>query len=126
VLYIGIYSRILPSSLSESQDQDYVRTARAKGLTERRVLMRHSLRTSLIVFVSLFGLDFGALVGGGALLTEVVFGLHGVGKLTYDSLTNLDLPVIMATVMYASFFVVVVNALVDVLYAALDPRVRLA
>jgi peptide/nickel transport system permease protein len=126
VLYIGIYARILRSSLIESQDQDYVRTARAKGLTERRVLMRHSLRTSLIVFVSLFGLDFGALVGGGALLTEVVFGLHGVGKLTYDSLTNLDLPVIMATVMYASFFVVVVNALVDVLYAALDPRVRLA
>src|SRR6185503_1655711 len=114
------------SSLIESQDQDYVRTARAKGLTERRVLMRHSLRTSLIVFVSLFGLDFGALVGGGALLTEVVFGLHGVGKLTYDSLTNLDLPVIMATVIYAAFFVVVANAVVDLIYAWLDPRVRRA
>ena len=70
------------------------------------MLLRHALRTSLIAFVSLFGLDFGALVGGGALLTEVVFGLHGVGKLTYDSLQNLDLPVIMATVMYAAFFVV--------------------
>ena len=75
---------------------------------------------------SLFGLDFGALVGGAALLTEVVFGLNGVGKLTYDSLQNLDLPVIMATVLYATFFVVLVNALVDLVYAWLDPRVRLA
>jgi peptide/nickel transport system permease protein len=124
VLYIGIYARVLRSSVIEAQEQDYVRTARAKGLTERRVLMRHSLRTSLIVFVSLFGLDFGALVGGGALLTEVVFGLHGVGWLTYDALQNFDLPVIMAAVMYAAFFVVAANALVDLLYASLDPRVR--
>ena len=101
-----------------------MRTARAKGLTERRVLVRHALRTSLITFVTLFGLDFGALVGGGALLTEVVFGLQGVGKLTYDALQNLDLPMIMATVMYASFFVVLANALVDLLYVLLDPRVR--
>jgi peptide/nickel transport system permease protein len=126
VLYIGIYARVLRSALIEAQEQDYVRTARAKGLTERRVLLRHALRTSLIVFVSLFGLDFGALVGGGALLTEVVFGLHGVGKLTYDSLQNLDLPVIMATVVYAAFFVVAANAVVDLLYAWLDPRVRRA
>jgi peptide/nickel transport system permease protein len=76
--------------------------------------------------VSLFGLDFGALVGGSALLTEVVFGLPGVGKLTYDSLTNLDLPVIMGCVLYAAFFVVLANAVVDVLYAAIDPRVRRA
>jgi peptide/nickel transport system permease protein len=76
--------------------------------------------------VSLFGLDFGALVGGSALLTEVVFGLPGVGKLTIDSLQNLDLPVIMGCVMYAAFFVVLANAVVDVLYAALDPRVRRA
>lgn len=126
VLYIGIYARVLRSSLIESQEQDYVRTARAKGLTERRVMLRHSLRTSMIAYVSLFGLDFGALVGGAALLTEVVFGLHGVGKLTYDSLQNLDLPVIMAAVMYAAFFVVFINAIVDVLYAWLDPRVRYA
>ena len=125
VLYIGIYARVLRSALIEAQEQDYVRTARAKGLTERRVLVRHALRTSMIAFVSLFGLDFGALVGGGALLTEVVFGLHGVGKLTFDSLQNLDLPVIMATVMYAAFFVVVANAVVDLLYAWLDPRVRI-
>jgi peptide/nickel transport system permease protein len=87
-------------------------------------LLRHALRTSLITFVSLFGLDFGALVGGGALLTEVVFGLQGVGKLTFDALQNLDLPVIMATVMYSSFFVVAANAAVDVAYTFLDPRVR--
>ena len=103
-----------------------MRTARAKGITEREVMLRHSLRTSMIAYVSLFGLDFGALVGGAALLTEVVFGLHGVGKLTYDSLQNLDLPVIMACVMYAAFFVVLVNAVVDVFYAWLDPRVRYA
>jgi peptide/nickel transport system permease protein len=126
VLYIGIYARVLRSALVEAQEEDYVRTARAKGLTERRVMIRHALRTSLIGFVSLFGLDFGALVGGGALLTEVVFGLHGVGKLTFDSLQNLDLPVILATVMYAAFFIVLANALVDLVYAALDPRVRRA
>jgi peptide/nickel transport system permease protein len=126
LLYIGLYARVLRSSLVEAQEEDYVRTARAKGLTERRVLLRHALRTSLIAFVSLFGLDFGALVGGAALLTEVVFGLHGIGWLTYQSLQNLDLPVIMATVMYAAFFVVVANAAVDLVYAVLDPRVRRA
>ncbi len=126
VLYIGIYARVLRASLVESQEEDFVRTARAKGLTERRVMLRHSLRMSMVAFISLFGLDFGALVGGAALLTEVVFGLNGVGKLTYDSLQNLDLPVIMATVMYAAFFVVLVNALVDLVYAWLDPRVRIA
>ena len=126
VLYIGIYARVLRSALVDAQEEDYVRTARAKGLTERRVMLRHALRMSMIGFVSLFGLDFGALVGGSALLTEVVFGLHGVGKLTYDSLQNLDLPVILATVMYAAFFVVFVNAIVDLLYAVLDPRVRRA
>jgi len=124
VLYIGFYGRVLRSSLIDAQNEDFVRTARAKGLSESRVLIRHVLRTSLITFVSLFGLDFGALVAGGALLTVVVFGLPGVGKLTYDSLQNLDLPVIMATVMYASFFVVMANAVVDIVYGLLDPRVR--
>jgi peptide/nickel transport system permease protein len=126
ILYIGIYARVLRSSIVDAQEEDYVRTARAKGLTEQRVLLRHALRMSLIGFVSLFGLDFGALVGGAALLTEVVFGLHGIGKLTYDSLQNLDLPVILATVIYAAFFVVIANAIVDLLYALLDPRVRIA
>jgi peptide/nickel transport system permease protein len=124
ILYIGFYARVLRANLLEIQNEDYVRTARAKGLSERRVLLRHTLRTSMITFVSLFGLDFGALVGGGAILTEVVFGIHGVGFLTYESLTNLDLPTIIAVVIYGAFFIVLANALVDIGYAWLDPRVR--
>jgi peptide/nickel transport system permease protein len=124
MLYMGLYGRVLRASLIEAYQEDFIRTARAKGVSETRILVRHALRTSLITFVSLFGLDFGALVGGGALLTEVVFGLQGVGKLTFDALQNLDLPVIMATVMYSSFFVVAANAAVDVAYTFLDPRVR--
>ena len=124
ILYIGFYARVLRANLLEIQTEDFVRTARAKGLSERRVLMRHTLRTSMITFVSLFGLDFGALVGGGAILTEVVFGIHGVGYLTWQALTNLDLPTIMATVIYGGFFIVLANTLVDIGYAWLDPRVR--
>jgi peptide/nickel transport system permease protein len=124
VLYIGFYGRVLRSNIVEVEGEDYVRTARAKGLSERRVLVRHVLRTSMITFVSLFGLDFGALVGGGALLIEVVFGLPGVGFLTYQSLEGLDLPVIMATVVYGAFFIVLANTVVDILYAWLDPRIR--
>jgi peptide/nickel transport system permease protein len=124
VLYAGIYARLLRSELITSLDEDYVRTARAKGISERRILIRHALRCSLIPIVSLFGLDFGALVGGAALLTEVVFGLPGVGKLTYNALQNIDLPMIMGTVLYAAFFVVLANAIVDILYARLDPRAR--
>ena len=126
VLYAGIYARVLRGEILEALNEDYVRTARAKGLSERRILLRHALRCSLIPVVSLFGLDFGALVGGAALLTEVVFGLPGVGKLTFDSLQNLDLPVIMGCVLYAAFFVVLANAVVDIVYAWLDPRVRRA
>jgi peptide/nickel transport system permease protein len=124
VLYIGFYSRVLRSSLLDVQNEDYVRTARAKGLPARSVWGRHVLRTSMITFVSLFGLDFGALVGGGALLVEVVFSLPGVGYLTYNAITNLDLPVIMATIIYGAFFIVLANAAVDVVYARLDPRIR--
>jgi peptide/nickel transport system permease protein len=126
VLFAGIYARLLRSELIANLNEDYVRTARAKGISERRILIRHALRCSLIPIVSLFGLDFGALVGGAALLTEVVFGLPGIGKLTYNSLQNIDLPVIMGTVIYAAFFVVLANAVVDILYARLDPRVRRA
>jgi len=125
-LYAGIYARVLRSEMLSAFDEDYVRTARAKGVSEGRILVRHALRCSLIPVVSLFGLDFGALVGGSALLTEVVFGLPGVGRLTYEALQNLDLPVILGTVLYAAFFVVLANAVVDVLYALLDPRVRRA
>jgi peptide/nickel transport system permease protein len=124
ILYIGLYARVLRANIIETESEDYVRTARAKGLTERRVLLRHTLRGSMITYVSLFGLDFGALVAGGVLVTEVVFAIHGVGFLTYQSLTNLDLPTIMATVVYGAFFIVLANALVDIAYAWLDPRVR--
>jgi len=124
LLYAGIYARLLRGELINALNEDYVRTARMKGISARRILRKHALRCSLIPIVSLFGLDFGALVGGAALLTEVVFGLPGVGKLTYQALQSLDLPVIMGTVLYAAFFVVLANAVVDVLYARLDPRVR--
>ncbi len=123
-LYIGIYGRVLRANLVEAYQEDFIRTARAKGLSPARVMLRHALRTSLIPFVTMFGLDFGVLVGGAALLTEVVFGLNGVGRLTYQALLNLDLPMILGTVMYASFFVVIANALVDVVYVLIDPRVR--
>jgi len=126
VLYIGFYARVLRASMLEIQNEDFIRTARAKGLSEQRVLRKHTLRNSMITFVSLFGLDFGILVGGGALLTEVVFGIHGIGYLTYQSLLSLDLPVIMATVIYGAFFIVLASTLVDIAYARLDPRVRLA
>jgi peptide/nickel transport system permease protein len=124
VLYVGFYARVLRANLIETESEDYIRTARAKGISERRVLLRHNLRTSMITFVSLFGLDLGVLIGGGALLTEVVFGLPGVGLLTFNSLSGLDLPVIMATVIYGAFFITIASALVDLLYAWLDPRVR--
>ena len=123
VSYVGIYGRVLRANIIEVYQEDFIRTARAKGISEGRILLRHALRMSLVPFVTMFGLDFGVLVGGGALLTEVIFGLNGVGKLTYDSLQSLDLPVIMASVMYASFFVVVANAVVDLAYVLLDPRI---
>jgi peptide/nickel transport system permease protein len=126
VLYIGFYARVLRADLLEIQNEDYIRTARAKGLSPETVLIKHMLRTSMITFVSLFGLDFGVLVGGGALITEVVFGLPGVGLLTYNSLRSLDLPVIMATVIYGAFFITIMSAVVDIIYARLDPRVRTA
>jgi peptide/nickel transport system permease protein len=125
-LYAGIYARLLRSEMLATMNEDYVRTARAKGISERRLLVRHVLRCSMIPMVSLFGLDFGALVGGAALLTEVVFGLPGVGRLTFSALQTVDLPMIMGTVLYAAFFVVLANAVVDILYARLDPRVSRA
>ncbi|NVN37641.1 ABC transporter permease [Komagataeibacter swingsii] len=124
VMFIGIYSRVLRTDLVTLAGEDFMRTARAKGLSPARVLLWHGLRTSMVTFVSLFGMDFAQLAGGGALLTEVVFGLPGVGRLTYRALATLDLPVIMATVMYSAVFVVLANAAVDVVYLFLDPRVR--
>jgi len=121
--FIGIYSRVLRASIIEIQEEDYVRTARAKGLTEPRVLARHVMRLSLIPFVSLLGLDFGSLVGG-VVLVEVVFGLPGLGMLAFQAASGLDLPVIMVTVIYGAFFIVLSNMVVDIAYAWLDPRIR--
>lgn len=124
VLYIGLYGRVLRANLVEAYQEDFIRTARAKGLSPMRIMLRHALRTSLIPFITMFGLDFGVLVGGQALLTEVVFGLNGVGRLTYLALQELDLPMILAMVIYASFFVVIANAVVDLLYIFIDPRMK--
>jgi peptide/nickel transport system permease protein len=124
ILYAGIYIRVIRSEIVGLMQEDYIKTERAKGAGEKRILIKHASRMSLITVVSLFGLDFGALVGGSALLTEVVFGIQGVGRLTFTALQNFDLPLIMATVMYAAFFIVIANAIVDLVYAWIDPRVR--
>ena len=124
ILYVGFYSRVLRSNMLDAMNEDYVRTARAKGLGERRVMTRHVMRNSLIPIVTLFGLDFGALIGG-AIVIEAIFSLNGIGQYAYESLINTDLPPIMAIVLFGAFFVVLFNALVDIAYAWLDPRIRL-
>jgi peptide/nickel transport system permease protein len=125
VLFIGVYSRVLRSTMLDTLNEDYVRAARAKGISRRRVLVRHVLRNSLIPIVALFGLDFAAVIGGGAILTESVFGLHGVGQYAADSIGRLDVPPILVITMLTAFAVVVLGAVVDVVYALLDPRIRL-
>ncbi|HYJ56528.1 MAG TPA: ABC transporter permease [Mycobacterium sp.] len=125
VLFIGFYSRVLRSNMLDSMNEDYVRTARAKGLSERQVLLRHVLRNSMIPIVTLFGLDFGMVVGGGAILTETVYNLDGVGLYAGEAIRSLDLPPLMAVTMFGAFFIVLFNTLVDLAYAALDPRIRL-
>jgi peptide/nickel transport system permease protein len=125
ILFIGFYSRVLRSNVLDTINEDYVRTARAKGLSERRIMIRHVLRNSLIPIVTLWGLDFGAVVGGGAVLTETVFDLQGVGQYTADSIGTLDVPPVLAVTLFAAFFIVVLNAIVDIVYAYLDPRIRL-
>jgi peptide/nickel transport system permease protein len=105
--------------------EDYVRTARAKGLGERQVMTRHVMRNSLIPVVTLFGLDFGATVGGSAILTEVIFSINGVGLYAEEAILGLDLPAIMAITLFGAFFVVLFNAVSDIAYAYLDPRIRL-
>jgi peptide/nickel transport system permease protein len=125
VLSIGFYSRVLRSNMLDAMGEDYVRTARAKGLGERRVMTRHVLRNSLIPIVTLFGLDVGALIGGTAIITEKLFSINGVGLYAAEAVANAELPPIMGVTLYGAFFVVLFNALVDVFYAYLDPRVRL-
>jgi peptide/nickel transport system permease protein len=125
VLFIGFYSRVLRSNILDTINEDYVRTARAKGLSERRVIIRHVVRNSLIPVISLFGLDFAAIIGGGAILTESVFGLPGVGLFAARSVQSLDVPPVLVLTMFGAFFVVLLSAIVDIVYALLDPRIRL-
>ena len=125
-LFIGVYSRVLRSSVLDTINDDYVRTARAKGLTERRVMIHHVLRNALIPIVTLWGLDFGLVLGGGAILTETVFDLQGVGQYFAESIGQLDVPPVLAVVLFGAFFIVVLNAVVDIVYAFLDPRIRLS
>jgi peptide/nickel transport system permease protein len=125
VLFAGFYSRVLRSSMLDVMNEDYVRTARAKGLSQRRVMVRHVLRNSLIPIVTLFGLDFGVLIGGGAIVTESLFQIEGVGYFTAEALNQQDIPSIMAITIFGAFFIVLFNTFVDIAYAYLDPRIRL-
>jgi peptide/nickel transport system permease protein len=124
VLFIGFYGRVLRGNILDTINEDYVRTAKAKGLPPKRVLVKHVLRNSLIPIVTLFGLDFAAVIGGSAILTETVFNLKGVGWYAAQAVQDLDLPPIMGVTIYATFFIVVFSVLVDLAYAWLDPRIR--
>ncbi len=123
--FAAIYARLLRSNLLETLNEDYIRTARAKGLSERKVIFRHALRSSLTPVVSLFGVDFGTLLGG-AIITETVFNLPGLGTYVVRAVGNGDLPVILAVVVFAGLGVTIMSLVVDVLYAFLDPRVKYA
>ncbi|HZX56764.1 MAG TPA: ABC transporter permease, partial [Ilumatobacteraceae bacterium] len=125
VLFVGFYSRMLRSNMLDAMNEDYVRTARAKGLSERQVRIRHVLRNSMIPIVTLFGLDFGQVVGGGAILTETVYNLNGVGLYAGEAIRSLDLPPLIGVTLFGAFFIVLFNTIVDFAYAVLDPRIRL-
>jgi peptide/nickel transport system permease protein len=124
-LYAAGYARLTRTSMLETMSEDYIRTARAKGLAERTVVTRHGMRAALTPIVTIFGLDLGALLGG-AVLTEYTFGLQGIGKQVLDSITKFDYPLVMGTTLFAAFFIIVANIIVDMLYAVIDPRVRLS
>jgi peptide/nickel transport system permease protein len=124
ILFIGFYGRVLRSNILDTINEDYVRTAKAKGLAYKRVMVKHVLRNSLIPIVTLFGLDFAAVIGGSAILTETVFDLKGVGWYAAQAVQDLDLPPIMGVTIYATFFIVLFSVVVDLLYAWLDPRIR--
>lgn len=119
----AIYSRLLRGSLIEAMGEDYIRTARAKGLSERRVIWHHGVRSAITPVVTIFGLDVGTLLGG-AVITETVFEIPGIGRLNYDAIIHSDFPIVQGTVILAAMFIVVANILVDISYAYLDPRVR--
>ena len=124
IVNAAVYSRMTRGSMLEVLGEDYIRTARAKGLSERRVIYRHGLRSALTPVVTLLGLDLGTLLGG-AIITEKLFGLPGIGAMAIDAVRDKDLPVLLGTVVTASFFIVVANLLIDILYGVLDTRVRL-
>jgi len=122
-LYAALYARLTRSSMLETMGEDYIRTARAKGLPERTVVVKHGLRAALTPITTIFGIDLGLLIGG-AIITEVTFSLHGLGLFTYQAIQNQDFPEIMGVVLLSSFFIVIANLVVDILYAVIDPRVR--
>jgi peptide/nickel transport system permease protein len=124
-LLSAMYSRLTRSGMIEAMGEDYVRTARAKGLTKRQINLKHVLRAAITPIITVFGIDLG-LVLGGAVITEYVFNIPGLGKLATDSVSNVDLPVVTGTVLFAAFFIIVSNIIVDLLYAVLDPKVRLS
>jgi peptide/nickel transport system permease protein len=121
--FAAFYARLLRGSMIEVMSEDYIRTARAKGLSERRVILRHGLRSAMTPIVTAAGLDIGILLGG-AILTESVFNIPGIGRLAFDSIQNADLPMIQGTVLMGAFFIIFANLIVDLVYAYLDPRVR--
>jgi len=123
-LYAALYARLTRAGMLETMGEDYIRTARAKGLPERNVIFKHALRAVLTPIVTIFGLDLGLLIGG-AILTEITYSLHGLGWFTIQAIQNQDFPEIMGVVMLAAFFIVIANMVVDILYAVIDPRVRL-
>ena len=122
-LYAALYARLTRAGMLETMSEDYIRTARAKGLPERTVIFKHGLRAALTPIVTIFGMDLGLLLGG-AIITEVTFSLHGLGLFTVEAVQNQDLPEILGVTMLAAFFIVIANLVVDILYATLDPRVR--
>ena len=122
-LYAALYARLTRAGMLETMSEDYIRTARAKGLPERTVIVKHGLRAALTPIITIFGMDLGALLGG-AVLTEVTFSLHGLGQFTILAINNQDLPEILGVTLLAAFFIVIANLVVDILYAVVDPRVR--
>jgi len=125
ILYSAFYVRMIRSSVMETLNEDYVRTARAKGAPERTVIRRHALRNAMLPVVTMLGMDI-ALALGGAVFVEIVFGLPGLGWWTIQSTFTFDLPIIIGVVIFASIMVIIFNLLIDLLYAVIDPRIRLA
>ena len=122
-LFSALYARLTRAGMLETMSEDYIRTARAKGLKETTVVAKHGLRSALTPIVTIFGMDFGILIGS-AVLTETVFSLQGIGAYAIQSIQTNDLPIIMGVTMVAAFFIVFCNLIVDLVYAAIDPRVR--